>query len=175
MHDFHFVMDQEMRNRLSHTGAYIHTKSVSGSSRRILRLLAPVIKREHEWGRQRKSKYHHVRKSDSRIVSGIHIYISESDYREMKMLHHNLNFFSIAQLVRFLIEVYLELHSVYGDKLEAVLTELFREWEAMKKSQKVGYSEALRQLLKFYMAMPSNRRTLILYDCHFVPFRILRL
>ena len=175
VHEFHFVMNQYMKERLLESDAYERSGSLSGSIRIIIGLLEPVVWREHQWGIQRESRYLSVKNDAGDIINDMHIYISEPDYRQLKMLHHDLNFFSIAQLVRFIIGIYLELSDLYGERLESELANLFMKWRKEEKAQKKGKFAVLRQLFQFYMKMPWNQRVFTLYNHHYSPFRVFRL
>ena len=108
-------------------------------------------------------------------VTNVHLYIPETVYRQLKMIHHDLDFFSMAQLVRFVIAVYLDLHDLYGERLGIELARLFRQWEKEGIVQRRGKFRAVRQLLQFATKMPGNCSIFTLYNKHFAPFWIFRL
>ncbi|MBN2532165.1 MAG: hypothetical protein JXB88_04705, partial [Spirochaetales bacterium] len=61
LHEFHFVIGQSMRMRLEELDVWGNLQNnISGIVARILLLLVPVIKREHDWGEQRDSRYEYV-------------------------------------------------------------------------------------------------------------------
>ncbi|MBN2439988.1 MAG: hypothetical protein JXJ04_01540 [Spirochaetales bacterium] len=57
VHDFHFVMDRGMKDKLRNLGCVIKSTSLSGIIVTILKTLIPVIRKEHKWGEQRMSRY----------------------------------------------------------------------------------------------------------------------
>ncbi|MBN2533157.1 MAG: hypothetical protein JXB88_09710, partial [Spirochaetales bacterium] len=60
LHEFHFVIGQSMKMRLEELDVWGNLQNISGIIVRILMLLVPVIKREHDWGEQRDSRYEYV-------------------------------------------------------------------------------------------------------------------
>ena len=93
LHEFHFVIDKNMKNKLMETKLFKSMNSFSGVVHKILILLAPVIRREHYWGKSRNNRYEYVKKSSDGGVVHIHAYIPEVVYRQLKLLHHDLNFY----------------------------------------------------------------------------------
>ena len=175
MHDFHFVINQKMKSQITETHAYTQTGSLSGCIKSILALLLPVARREHEWGEQRKSEYLFVKAKDDDKLADIHVFLPKSGYRRLKMLHHDLDFFSIAQLVRFLIAVYLELFRQYGDDIEIELNKLFSQWEQEERQLKRESRNKIRQLLLFVRNSLSKYPIITIYDRDCSPFWVLRL
>ncbi|MBN2534531.1 MAG: hypothetical protein JXB88_16730, partial [Spirochaetales bacterium] len=60
LHEFHFVIGNRMRIRLEELDVFGKSGNISGIIVRILLLLVPVIKREHDRGKQRESRYEYV-------------------------------------------------------------------------------------------------------------------
>ena len=100
LHEFHFVLDRGMKNNLMDLELYRKIGNLSGVITRVLTLIAPVIKREHKWGEQMSSRYLPVCEDPDEIREHVHAYLQEEVYRELKLLHQDLNCYSIAQLLR---------------------------------------------------------------------------
>ncbi|MBN2536072.1 MAG: hypothetical protein JXB88_24540, partial [Spirochaetales bacterium] len=100
LHEFHFVIGQSMRMRLEELDVWGNLYNISGIVVRILSLLVPVIKREHDWGKQRDSRYEYVSPDREEDRVHMHAYLPENLYRKLKLIHHDLNFFSMGQIVR---------------------------------------------------------------------------
>ena len=170
-HDFHFVMDSGMRKRLTVSDIHRCTENLSGTIKRVLALLCPVLAREHKWGEERMSRYEKVVKE--RSVS-IHVYLDESSYRELKLLHQNLDFYSIAQLVRLVISLYLDLADIHGDRLYDVLRQMYKAWETECNHSKQTNRQKVRQLLVLLKHQAGKKCAIIIYGPDYSPFWIMR-
>ncbi|MBN2441248.1 MAG: hypothetical protein JXJ04_07870 [Spirochaetales bacterium] len=175
VHDFHFVMDRKMKNRLKSADFYLEYKSFSGIVVKIVEELFPVIRKEHKWGEQRMSRYGAVSEDPVEVREGVHVYFPGDVYRKLKLLHQDLNFYSIAQLVRELVEFFLGLVDVYGRDVFRVLERNFAEWRSEEKDTRLTSRKAMRQLYKIIRFLPGKERLIIVYDNHFSPFWILRI
>ena len=104
LHDFHCVLDRNMKEKLRDLDILKGVRGVSGKIVRILQVLIPVIRRELKWGEQRLSRYMNVCDDPDVERDHVHVYVPEGLYRELKLLHHGLDFYSIAQFVRELLD-----------------------------------------------------------------------
>ena len=175
MHDFHFRMNKTIKEQLLRIGPCRKDGNLSGSITSILKLLSPVMRREHQLGEQRESSYHLVKGEGEEQLADVHAYIPESCYRQLKMLHHDLNFFSIAQLVRFLIAIFLDLYQLYGDAVENELNGMFNQVREEERIQRIGKRKIVRQLYRFASVLLLKKRIFTIYDHNYAPFWIFRL
>ena len=173
LHDFHFVMDRGMKKKLMDLELYKKTGNLSGLITRILILMAPVIKREHKWGEQRGSRYLPVCEDPDEVREGVHAYLPEEVYRELKLMHQDLNSYSIAQLLRGFLRVFLDLVKEHGDKIFDELKRLFRQWK--NENSSLTRREILRQLLRIIRHLPGQTGLINIYSRDFSPFWIFRL
>jgi hypothetical protein len=170
VHDFHFVIDRRMKQNLQNLMVFQYNKGLSWVIRKILSVLTPVIKNEYLWGEQRMSKYMHVCNDPDEIREDIHLYIPQSLYRELKMLHQNLNVYSIAQLLRGFIRLFFEYVEVYKDEVIQELEKLCACWSDDRKTGQLTPREFVRQLLKIIRHLPGKSRPITIYDTNFSPF-----
>jgi hypothetical protein len=180
VHDFHFILDHRTKEQLFSNVIIRNTKiSLSNLIKRIIRDLIPIIRAEHQYGNQRVSKYKNVAENSDEVVEHVHVYFFEPVYRELKCLHHDLNFYSIAQLVRHIIRVFLELVEEYGKNLWLALRMKVRQWAQEKKAIKESTPRKLRQLYWILSHEASINQgigfIITIYDMNFEPFWILRL
>ena len=56
-HQFHFVLNQKLKDKLRSLFCYDEKNGLSGLITRILSCLIPEFKEEHKWGRQQLCKY----------------------------------------------------------------------------------------------------------------------
>jgi hypothetical protein len=103
------------------------------------------------------------------------VYMPGGLYRELKLLHQGLNFYSIAQFMRGLLEWFLEfVDECEGDALKE-LAELFSSWAEEKKETRLTLREYMRQLLKIIRHLPGKNRLITIYNHNYSPFWVLRI
>ncbi|MBN2441425.1 MAG: hypothetical protein JXJ04_08760, partial [Spirochaetales bacterium] len=105
----------------------------------------------------------------------VHVYVPDELYRELKLLHQDLNFYSIAQLVRELLDFFLGLVDVYKNKVFIELKKIFARWKAEDEETRLTPRESIRQLLKLIRFLPGKNRLITIYDNNYSPFWILRI
>jgi hypothetical protein len=175
MHDFHFIMDRDMKERLKNVEGFQESRGVSSVIVRILKILSPVIRREHVWGEQRLSRYRAVCNDPDVMRDHLHVYIPEELYRELKLLHQDLNFFSIAQMVRDFLEWFLEFARGYEGDAFVELEKIFSQWSKEKTANRLTLREYVRQLFRILRHLPEKNRLVNIYNSDFSPFWILRM
>ena len=175
LHEYHFVMDSDMKRGLRELKVYERIGSLSGVIEKILLLLTPVVEREHKWGEQRFAKYMPVNEDPEVRREHMHAYFPVSLYRRLKLMHADLNCYSIAQLVRGFLAFYLALEKKYGDNIFDELRKLFKQWELEDKKTRLSPNKFMRQLKVILQHLPGQNRLVSIYDRQFSPFWIFRL
>ena len=175
LHEFHFVLDKGMKSDLMDLELYKTTGNLSGVIAKILSLIGPVIKREHKWGEQRDSRYLPVCDDPDEVREDVHAYLSRELYRELKLMHADLNYFSIAQMVREFLRYFLGLVKEYGDKIFDELQKLFKPWKKENRKNRLTICMIIRQLWKIIRHLPGQTGLITLYCSDFSPFWIFRL
>ncbi|MBN2533446.1 MAG: hypothetical protein JXB88_11160 [Spirochaetales bacterium] len=172
--EFHFKMDVKMKEELRRLDLYKQEGSISQLVVKIFSLLSPHLEKEHFTGKQRMSKYELV--NDDRKISreSVHVYFPDSLYRRLKAIHHDLNFYSIAQLVRMMLRMFLDWMKKYGNILVKAFLYMVKWWEERNEEKKYIY-KPIRQLLHFIYQKPVRSRFLTIYDDGFYPVDTLRL
>jgi hypothetical protein len=174
IHDFHCVLARDMKEKLRNLDIFRGTRGISGIIVRILKVLIPLIGKEYKWGKQRMSKYMNVCNDPDMKRDHVHVYIPDGLYRELKLLHHGLNFYSIAQFVRGLLEWFLGfVERCEGDVLDE-LEKIFTSWAIEKKETRLTLREYMRQLLKILRHLPGKNRLITIYNHNYSPFWVLR-
>ncbi|MBN2535436.1 MAG: hypothetical protein JXB88_21335, partial [Spirochaetales bacterium] len=174
-HEFHFVIAQSMRIRLEELDVFKGLHEISGIVVRILLLLVPVIKREHDWGKQRNSRYKYVSTDLVEKRVHTHAYLPEDLYRELKLIHQDLNFFSMAQIVRFFIEMFFELVNVYKEDVLKELESTYKRWRKEARENRLTLRQYIRQLMIIIQHLLPGKRIINIYNHHFMPFWRFRL
>ena len=175
LHEFHFVIAKNMKKGLENLDIFKGIISLSEIVVKILSLLTPVIKQEHKWGKQRMSRYMYVSPDPAEKRMHAHAYLPVDLYRELKLIHQDLNFFSIAQIVRGFLEVFLVLVEKHGDNIFQELEQMYKQWGKMANATRLTLREYVRQLWIVIQHLPEGKRLINIYNEHFSPFWILRL
>ncbi|MBN2531420.1 MAG: hypothetical protein JXB88_00940 [Spirochaetales bacterium] len=149
--------------------------NISGIIVRILLLLVPFIKREHDRGKQRDSRYEYVSLDLGETRVHTHAYLPENLYRKLKLIHHDLNFFSMAQIVRFFIVVFFKLVDEYEEDISKELERMYKEWEKEGRDSRLTLRQYIRQLMIIIQHLIPGKRIITVYDHRFMPFWRLRL
>ena len=175
LHEFHCIIGRKMKKKLIILDLYKEMGSLSGIVVKILSLLTPFIKKEHKWGEQRMSRYMQVTDDPDEIREHMHVYFPGDVYREVKLMHADLNCFSIAQLVRSFLDFYLDLVKEYGDNVVQKLEGLLNQWNEEKEKNRLTPRQFIRQLQKLMRHLPGKNRLITIYNRQFSPFWVFRL
>ena len=171
---FHFKVDIFMMDELTDLELFQKTQSLSETINRILMQLFPVIEKEDADERQRFSKYRLIH--EDKDVPRKHVVVKMPDfmYRRLKALHDVLNYYSVAQLLRDLLRLHLDLVDTYGDKYGEELMKFVNEWIEFHVHCRflVKY---IQQLLIFEGEIEEIIKKFNIYALHFTPFREFRL
>jgi hypothetical protein len=174
VHDFHVVVDRTMKENLKGLSFFKDCRGVSDMVVKILRALVPVIRDEHRWGEQRMSQYRPVCNDPGEIREDIHVYMSWELYRELKVLHQDLNVYSIAQLLREFIGVFFGFVDVYGDNVFHELEKLRTQWLVDENETRPSLCEFMRQLFAIIQHVPEKNRHVTIYNRDFSPLWVMR-
>ena len=169
VHVFHFVVDREMKKNLKNLDMYEETGCLSGVIVKIFSLLAPLIKKEHKWGKQRVSRYLPVCDDPDEIREHVHVYFPGKVYRQLKLIHQDLNVYSIAQLVRGFLRFFLDLVNGYGNNVLHELKRLFKQWKEEDSKTRLTPRQTVRQLLQIIQHFSGKNRLINIYDRQFSP------
>jgi len=134
-HELHIVVNSEMKKRLGNIAMKFNI-SISGLVVYILQLYTNRVKKIYCFGPEDGNKYERI-DGDARI----HIYVSKQDYRFLKKIHADLNFFSMGALLRRIILLFLEEYDKLGItrvemKCSLITLKLFLRLTNMKKWNK---------------------------------------
>ena len=169
VHVFHFVMDRGMKKDLKNPDIFKMGGSLSGVIVKIFSLLAPFIKKEHKWGEQRVSRYLPVCDDPDEIREHVQVYFPVKVYRQLKLIHQDLNVYSIAQLVRGFLRLFLDLVREFGNNVVQELKRLFKQWKEEYRNTRLTSRQIARQLLKIIQHFSGNNRLINIYDRQFSP------
>ena len=106
--ELHFVTTSEMKNKLKNIAKSLNL-SLSALIAYVLMKFADRVKQRYCFGNEDGNIYERIDADAS-----IHFYISNEDYRFLKKMHADLNFFSMAKLLRFILQVFIEEYEKIG-------------------------------------------------------------
>jgi len=107
-YELHFVTTMAMKEKL----AKIAKKENISLSKLILYVLQKFsdrIKKRYCFGSKDENAYERIDADAS-----IHFYLPKEDYRFLKKIHADLNFFSMAKLLRSILEIFIEEYERMG-------------------------------------------------------------
>ncbi len=147
--EFNFMIGKELQDKIEN---YCKIKNISRNKclTIIFTIMIPLLKKEHFTGEERGNKYQVFT-----AVKRIHLYLDEKLYRELKLIHSNLDFFSMASIVRFLMEEFFErVKNSDGDE-KTVEREMREIWSEFNKTG-VWWKMDVGQLFKPYLVISYN-------------------
>ncbi len=174
LYKFHFKMDAEMTEKLEKAPLFNKAGNLSKLIDKILMMLAPAIERKHLKGKQMLSKYQLVHENLNIKRKSVFVYLPDYRYRQLKLLHQDLNFYSIAQLLRLMLGVFLDFVAEFGDEVEQKLMLLYRKWKVKRADRKYKW-KPIEELLHFIYLKPQYSLFLTLYNKKFQPISIYKL
>ncbi len=147
--EFNFMIGQKLQEKIKN---YCETKNISCNKCLIIifNMMIPLFKKEHFTGEERGNKYQVFT-----AVKRIHLYLDEKIYRELKLIHSNLDFFSMAAIVRFLIEEFFKRFEENNGDEKAIEREMEEIWAEFNKAG-VWWKMEVGQLFKPYLVISYN-------------------
>lgn len=101
-HDFHLVMNYKIKNSIIALSKYLNT-SLSSTIVYIIKTIFPMLTKYHNFsGEDYNGKYKFIDAD-----SDIHIYMKEDDYRRIRKVYNDMHVFSMAIIIRWMIEEFL--------------------------------------------------------------------
>jgi len=107
-HELHFVVTSTMKKKIAKI-AKKENISLSKLIYYVLQKFSDRIKKRYYSGPEDENVYERLNADDS-----IHFYLPKEDYRFLKKIHADLNFFSMAKLLRFILQVFIEEYEKMG-------------------------------------------------------------
>jgi len=127
MKQFDFVLNQSLFNKIRNLKEK-KNKNLSVIVREIILLMMPILRKKHIYEKRREKDYKFINATEK-----IRVFLPEDLYNELKLVHDQLNSFSIATLIRELLEVYFIGIETYGEeKFIKMIQEIKNEIEGLK-------------------------------------------
>jgi hypothetical protein len=174
IYKFHFKMDAEMMSNLSGLSMFKRLGNISRLIVRILTLLSPGMEEKHFKNEQMMSQYEFVSEDKDAERKNAFVYLPDRLYRQLKLMHQDLNYYSMAQVLRLVLRAFLDFVEVFGEDVESKLMAFYLQWKAKRNSRKYEW-KPVKELLHFIYQKPRISRLLTLYNNKFQPISFYRL
>ena len=171
---FHIKLDDQMLNQIEDLPLFQEVQSFSGTIRRILELLCPQLESEHIDNVQRWSKYELINPDLSVERKNISVYMPYRLYKRLKLVHQNLDSYSIALLVREMDRGYLGLREEFGDEVDETLENGLIRWKEYNVYNKDNVNHEDHLILFSYLKRQKSTYV-VFYDDKFAPIIVYRL
>ncbi|HPP05456.1 MAG TPA: hypothetical protein PK351_11620 [Spirochaetota bacterium] len=166
-HELHFVVTSEMKEKL----AKIAKKENISLSKLILYVLQKFsdrIKKRYCFGCEDENAYERINAD-----AAIHFYIPKEEYRFVKKIHADLNFFSMAKLIRTILEIFIKEYERMGmigfeKKCGIITLRLFLKITNIKrwwKSRELSHFDG--NTTPFYKAIYNNCYQVIGFETYY--------
>jgi len=127
MKEFDFVLNKSLFDKIKYLKEK-KNKDLSAIVREIILLMIPVLREKHLYEKRREKDYKFINATEK-----IRVFLPEEVYNELKLVHDQLNSFSIAILIRELFEVYFAGIEIYGEeKFMKMIQKLKNEIDGLK-------------------------------------------
>jgi hypothetical protein len=146
-HDYHFKLNEESLMKLTEISMDLGF-SLSKTIVVLFENFLPFVEKNHLMTKGKDSKYRIIANSKEKRYS-VHCYMTENLYRKMKQLHHDLNVYSLAQIIRKMIDLFIFGCNKYGIiKFIDSLVKIKFVWRNKKECYKKENTIFMRQLSK---------------------------
>ena len=171
---FHFKMDILMMDKLTDCALFQKTQTLSATINTILLQLFTIIEKIDMNGIQRFSRYEFINEDKSIDRKHVIVKIPDFLYRRLKCLHDVLNYYSIAQLMRKLIRLFLDMMSKFGERYGEELMRLANDWVNFSRNSQF-LIKYINQLIIFQGEISEIIKNFSIYTSHYSPYRVFRL
>jgi hypothetical protein len=171
---FHFKMDEEMKGKLKMLDLYREEGNLSRLIVKILTILNPLIDKKHFSRKQEGSRYRFVHEDLTIERRSTYVYLPDYLYRRLKLMHQDLNCYSIARLLRGFLQTFLSFVDEYGEDYRKELEKMINQCKEEIKKYKFTY-KSIPQLLQLIYRKAHELKLLNLYNTKFAPKMIFSL
>jgi hypothetical protein len=155
-HEYHFILSKRMKADIIKLSKKMD-KSISSTIAHIITILNPMLERYHYIYPENK------RDGEYRLVNGkkhIHAYIDEIQYRKTKQVFAHMYIYSMAIIVRRMIEIFIREADKHGlKKFEKIMKKYERihkakfgseqrKWKKYDAYLQMSYDESSKELYK---------------------------
>jgi hypothetical protein len=151
IHELHFVINQQLYHDLRELSLKLN-KKLSTTIVFIFQHMGFLIEKNHFLANEKNSEYHFLPYPKEKRIH-IHCYLPEHQYRKMKLIHQDLNTYSLAQIIREIIIIFLKGCAKHGiNSFLNRLNKISQDWENKK-----------RHIMREKKFLKNNCRIIIIY------------
>lgn len=132
IHFYHFKLDKTTLKRLVAAFPGEKKRNPSALAARVFKMLYTFLEKEHFSAREKETRYGLISSDPEDPRLSVHAPTPCWLYRRLKQIHQDLNVYSMAQLARKIIHIFLNLKEQFGDALEDYLAKVRHSWEKVK-------------------------------------------
>ncbi len=159
MKEFDFVLNKSLFDKIKNLKDK-KNKDLSVIVREIILLMIPILRKKHLYEKRKEKDYKFINATEK-----IRVFLPEEIYNELKLVHDQLNSFSIATLIRELLEVYFAGIQIYGEeKFMKMIQEIKNEIEGLKARKACVVKERARDIP---CSMETNDYFLLKFNLNF--------
>jgi hypothetical protein len=145
LHEYHFLLNQKLYNELLKLSKCLN-KNISETIVFAFKNLNPLVEKKQLTLEEQGSKYKILAGLDEKRCH-VHCYLPEHFYRKLKQIHNDLDVYSIAQILRKILEVFLKGCSKYGKYVFVKrLNNITINWENIKSKYQAEKRVFIRQM-----------------------------
>jgi predicted DNA-binding protein len=103
--EFHFIMNENLFEKLEKFADNLK-KSLSSTVVEIFENMIPYLEKKEISFKEKSGKYGSLGDPDAERTH-VHVYLTKDLHRKLKLIHQELDYYSMAQILREIIEKYL--------------------------------------------------------------------
>ena len=166
--EFHFVLNEKTYEKIFEMKKDKKC-SISKTIVDIIVQMTPYLEKHGISFKDEDTRYQKIGEDDE-YRKHIHVYMPREMYKRLKKLHLDINYYSMAQILRHVIELFLKDRTNLGiDEHMKSLKKFKRNWELKKQKVMNEGKEFLRQLSINSKQKPVQT---VKYDIFFRPIAI---
>jgi hypothetical protein len=150
--EFHFIMKESSLTKLEELAKSLK-KSVSSTIVEIFENMKPYLEKKELAFKEESGKYGNIGNLDE-TRTHVHVYFPKDLHRKLKQVHQDLDYFSMAQILREIIEKYLKDCFKTGvARFKWKLARMNKRWDERKR-RLIKKKKVVRHLSKNMSTFP---------------------
>jgi hypothetical protein len=169
IHDYHFKLNEKSKLELLKISKDMKL-SMSSTIVLLFEKFLPFVEKNHLKSKEKNSKYKVIADLKEKRYR-IHCYMQDHLYRKKKHLHHDLNVFSMAQILRSMIDIFIFGCNKYG--INEFINKLDKIIKLWKNKKEIYRKEKIIFIRQLYMKIINFPKILVYYDQNSHPLNMM--
>ena len=166
--DFHFIIDRKTHKRLMKLSN--QTKmSISSTVIHIFEKMTPYLEKKHIKFCENTGEYSLISPSDNNRKS-IHVYLPVEYHRKLKLLHMDLNYYSMGKILREIIQEYLK--GLFKSGLKLHVKKIENSLKNWKRTRSKFILQKKNKFIRHMSHKKHNPKIEVTYDSRYSPCTI---